>query len=236
MGHDVLFSKVPIALLEDPEADAYTVAVYAALRSKCDFGKETGATVSDAAAAELAGCSPRTFQDRRMRLRDRGWVDWKQRFGAKNRYTVRDEPRRKMPGSGSEATARAAEVEDETAATDAGVDGATAAGDAEGAATDAGVPRREMPTTENPYREPPRESARGGQGKATAEEDWRLVRQKMDDRRATIMADLTDRGKAALKSIGGIEALSDCRPADVRHLRRDFLDAHRNGRPRKGDG
>lgn len=97
MAADTLFSKVPIELLEDPDVDAYAVAVYAALRSKCDFGSEDGARVSDGTAADLAGCSAKTFQRRRQLLRDLGWIDWTGKYGAVNAYVVRDQPLSESP-------------------------------------------------------------------------------------------------------------------------------------------
>lgn len=85
---DTHFIPVPYGLLLDPELKADHVAAWTACRSYCDFGKETGAKISDADAAERAGMPERTFRRARADLRKRGWLDWK-RTGRGNDYTVR---------------------------------------------------------------------------------------------------------------------------------------------------
>lgn len=122
------FAKVPIDLLEDPEIDAHGVATYTALRSYCDFGRETGAEVSDETAAQRAGCSPKTFRKRRKQLKAKGWIDWKNSPGKVNRYIVRDQPRREVPSSERTQTGTSASP---TTARDTAVS-TTAASDAEG--------------------------------------------------------------------------------------------------------
>lgn len=123
-GRGPHFVTVPFELLDDEEADAYTIAVYAALRRFADFGKDTGAQVGDARAAKVAGCGERTFRDRRERLRKMGWVEWEERKGLPNKYVVH----------ASKTPARDADVADTPA-------------------SDADLPRHEMPTTKSQYRE-----------------------------------------------------------------------------------
>lgn len=162
------FAPVPWSLQEEAAGrsriDAYCIAVYAALRRFCDFGAETGAAVSDARAAALAGCSPRTFRDRRERLREAGWLEWESTFGAVNEYTVRSRPRRETPrtaaGDAAVGENTPGQETPRTAARDAAVE-PTAARAAEGSARDAEVPRRELPTTESQHREPETETEAG---------------------------------------------------------------------------
>ena len=85
---DYHFSPVPLALLEDPEIKADQLAAYAAIRSFCTWGKDTGARVSDDRAAGRAGMSVRSFGRARQALRTQGWLDWK-RTGRTNSYLVR---------------------------------------------------------------------------------------------------------------------------------------------------
>lgn len=78
-GRGPHFSMVPWELQDDPEVDAWMVAVYAAVRRFADFGSGTGSFVSDRRGAEVAGCSERTFRDRRDKLRQIGWIEWQSR-------------------------------------------------------------------------------------------------------------------------------------------------------------
>lgn len=91
-GRGPFFAPVPFDLIKDPDADSHAIAVYAALRMRCDFGKGTvsGAKLSDAAGARLAGCGVSTFQRRRAWLREKGWIEWKsgQGNGVPNVYVV----------------------------------------------------------------------------------------------------------------------------------------------------
>lgn len=92
-GRATRFALVPWELLDDADVDAHSIAVYAALRRFADFSREPGDTVrgarvSDSKAAEVAGCSPRTFRDRRKQLRELGWIEWSGASGEANRYTV----------------------------------------------------------------------------------------------------------------------------------------------------
>lgn len=85
---DTHFVPVPYRLLLDPNVKADHVAAWVACRSYCDFGKDTGARVSDSAAAARAGMSDRSFRRARTELRKLGWLDW-ERTGRGNTYTVR---------------------------------------------------------------------------------------------------------------------------------------------------
>ncbi len=84
------FAQVPWALQDTPGIDAACIAVYAALQRHADFGRTSGARVSDQVAAQEAGVSVRTFIRRRAKLRRLGWITWtsgKSRGGV-NTYTV----------------------------------------------------------------------------------------------------------------------------------------------------
>src|SRR5438552_3528599 len=70
------FAQVPWALMDTAGIDAGCIAVYAALQRHADFGRTTGARVSDQVAAREAGVSVRTFIRRRARLRRLGWITW----------------------------------------------------------------------------------------------------------------------------------------------------------------
>ncbi|MHC4715434.1 MAG: hypothetical protein ACYS5V_00540 [Planctomycetota bacterium] len=85
---DTHFVPVPYGLLLDPDVKADHVAAWVACRSYCDFGKETGATISDADAAIRAGMAERSFRRARSELRKIGWLDW-ERTGRGNTYIVR---------------------------------------------------------------------------------------------------------------------------------------------------
>lgn len=103
-GRGPLFAAVPVDLMEDPECDAMTIAVYAALKSFADFGSEHGAQVGDNRASERAGVSPRTLRRRRDRLREMGWIEWETvntLFGWVNRYTIHSTP----PAKGAQRSA-----------------------------------------------------------------------------------------------------------------------------------
>lgn len=114
-GRAVPFVQLPWALIDDPEIDAHAIATYAALKRFSDVGKATGAKVSDGTAAARAGCSARTFRDRRALLKSKGWIEWDGRNGATNMYVVHSSP--------PETAAPVAEVDAQTTAPD------TAAGD-----------------------------------------------------------------------------------------------------------
>jgi hypothetical protein len=89
-GRRAPFVTVPLALLDDPKVDPAAIATYAALQSYCDFGSEEGAFVTDNKASVRAHLGVRTFRDRRMLLRDLGWVDWDsgKEEGRSNTYRV----------------------------------------------------------------------------------------------------------------------------------------------------
>ena len=89
-GRRAPFVMVPVALLDDDRVDPHTIATYAALQSYCDYGGEEGAFVTDATAAVRAHLGVRTFINRRMLLRDLGWVDWDsgKEDGKSNTYRV----------------------------------------------------------------------------------------------------------------------------------------------------
>lgn len=93
-GQGPHFAQVPFDLLDDEDADAYTIATYAALRSFADFGSAGGAEVSDARASARAGCGRRTFKRRREKLRKMGWIEWEsgKDEGSKNTYVVHGSP------------------------------------------------------------------------------------------------------------------------------------------------
>ena len=94
-GRGPHFAPIPFELLDDPRADAYTIATYAAVKSYADFGSTNGAAVSDAVACQRAGCGERTFRERRQLLRDLGWLDWQTvatQHGRINRYVVHSSP------------------------------------------------------------------------------------------------------------------------------------------------
>lgn len=92
---DHRFLTVPHAVLE-LGLKAAEVATYCALRYYADYGKDTGARVSDAKAAERAGTGERTFRAARARLRELGLVTW-QRTGRSNIYLVHSVPPGKAP-------------------------------------------------------------------------------------------------------------------------------------------
>lgn len=128
-GKGPYFAQVPFALLKDEDADAHTVAVYAALRSYADFSDpRQGAKVSDKSAAKRAGCSPRTFRDRRDKLQEMGWIEWEsgKKDGRPNAYVIHasleggsvrdaDPPRQETPtGSAGDADNRETVTRDST--------------------------------------------------------------------------------------------------------------------------
>lgn len=89
-GRGPHYAQVPHDLLTDDRTDSHHIAVYAALRSYCDFGSSEGAHPSDTAASERAGCARRTFIDRRQDLASWGWIDVRsgRENGATNRYVI----------------------------------------------------------------------------------------------------------------------------------------------------
>lgn len=94
-GRGPHFAPIPFELLEDPEADAYVIATYAAIKSYADFGSAEGAEVSDRTACKRAGCSERKFRECREKLRELGWLEWDRvttATGTINRYVVHNSP------------------------------------------------------------------------------------------------------------------------------------------------
>jgi len=183
-GRAVPFVPVPWELLDDPECDAYAIATYVALKRFADFGSDHGSRVSDARAAELAGCSARTFRARRAWLKERGWIEWEGKNGRTNVYVVHSSLATAAPG------AEVDQATDETAAPDTAAGGAavtdaevsdnhgttcrgqddeapvTTAGDAAVESTpapDAEGPRHQVPTTYShiPRDTPPPPSSSG---------------------------------------------------------------------------
>ena len=93
------FAPVPLALLKDPEADAYRISAYAAIRSFADFGSDGGASVGDASLAKRAGMSERKLRACRGWLKARGWITWQTHkipLGLMNVYTIRMRPARSV--------------------------------------------------------------------------------------------------------------------------------------------
>ena len=105
LGRKAPYAQTPIALLLDERSDAYAIAVYVALRSFCDIRQDN---VSDEMGSKRAGCSPRTFRDRRNRLREMGWVDWDsgKGDGRANRYVVHETPYEGPEEGGRQETPR----------------------------------------------------------------------------------------------------------------------------------
>lgn len=101
-GNGPHFASLPFELLDNPEADAYTIATYAAVKSYADFGSDEGARPGDGVACKRAGCSERIFRDRRDRLRRMGWLEWEQRPGRTNLYVVHSSPVTPAPHAGVE--------------------------------------------------------------------------------------------------------------------------------------
>lgn len=94
-GRGPHFAQVPFELLDDPEANAYVIATYVAVKSYADFGSTDGAEVGDPRASKRAGCSERKFRECREWLRQRGWIEWEQvptKTGRINRYVVHNSP------------------------------------------------------------------------------------------------------------------------------------------------
>ena len=84
------FVMVPIEVLEDHRLDSSALAVYAALRSFCDHGKDTGAFPSGARIASRARCTDRTVRTKVKLLMETGWITVKsgKAEGKSNHYTV----------------------------------------------------------------------------------------------------------------------------------------------------
>lgn len=97
------FAAVPLALLDHPEKTSYHIAAFAALRSYADFGKATGAAVSDAKAAKRAGCSTRKFIDCRNDLRQWGFLRWTRLDGGVNHYVITLTPAHGADGASTPA-------------------------------------------------------------------------------------------------------------------------------------
>lgn len=170
MGRPKLYVPIPVALMEDAEADSIAIAVYAALKRHTDYGEETGARPADATLADLAGCSERSVRNARKFLQKSGWIDWTEKAGTTNRYIVRNEPRHPRPRIGSEPRHQVPTPDDEQLTMNGGSTPApdadpsperhTPAGGAEvmshsedTPARGAEVPRHEVPTTEYPETE-----------------------------------------------------------------------------------
>lgn len=89
-GRRAPFVMVPVALLDDPRVDAQAIATYAALLSYCDFGSGEGAFCTDRRATSRAHVGVRTLVDRRLKLKEWGWLDWDsgKETGRSNTYQV----------------------------------------------------------------------------------------------------------------------------------------------------
>lgn len=84
------FVMVPHELLDDERIDLAALGVYVALRSFCDYGKNSGAFPSQRKIATRAGCGLTTVKDRLRVLIETGWVTVRsgKRSGKVNRYVV----------------------------------------------------------------------------------------------------------------------------------------------------
>lgn len=173
MGRPKSWARVPLALLEEPGITTHAIAVYVALKSFTDHGRETGARPSDTTIAERAGgCSVRSVSEARAFLKKRGWITWDHTPGRPNLYIVRNEPKptRQKPHRDADARERPGDEprqpvprsigeedtdnDPQTPATGAEV-GRTPATGAEvvttsdhTSATGAEVPRHQVPSTE----------------------------------------------------------------------------------------
>jgi len=87
-GRQAPFVQVPFDLIDDPNVDALSLAIYVILKRFADIGSEEGSRVSDARAAKLGQVSTRTLIRRRQQLRDSGWLEWEGKDGRTNRYLV----------------------------------------------------------------------------------------------------------------------------------------------------
>jgi len=87
-GQGPFFAQIPFALLDDPAADAETIATYCALRRFTDFGSDKGCFASHSRLAKVAGTSVATVKRRLEWLRSAGWIDWAGALGRSNRYAV----------------------------------------------------------------------------------------------------------------------------------------------------
>jgi len=87
-GRPAPYLQLPVALLMDPDIDPHTLTTYAVLKSYCDFGSDSGAYPSDEQAAKRGAMSRRVFIDRRNRLREKGWIEWRNSPGGPNAYKV----------------------------------------------------------------------------------------------------------------------------------------------------
>jgi hypothetical protein len=89
-GRGPYFAQIPFALLDDPTADAESIATYCALRRFTDFGSNKGCFASHKRLAISAGISVRTLKRRLEWLRDNGWINWEggTKTGRSNNYSV----------------------------------------------------------------------------------------------------------------------------------------------------
>ncbi|MFW6206961.1 MAG: hypothetical protein ACOC5J_03410 [Gemmatimonadota bacterium] len=70
------------------------------------------------------------------------------------------------------------------------------------------------------------EAARPGSGKRQALDDWRRVTAHLADPER-LNEELTPAGRHAVASIGGLAQVGATNISELRHVRREFLDAHR---------
>lgn len=85
------FSPIPLALLRDPTISPQAKALYAAIRSYADFGRQSGARPSQAAICrDLGFKSETTFVKWRAELGAAGWLGWTVRRSESGRATSTD--------------------------------------------------------------------------------------------------------------------------------------------------
>lgn len=87
-GRGPYFAQIPFALLDDPKADAATIATYCALRRFTDFGSDQGCRAGLNRLAKTAGLGRSALWDRLQRLKEMGWVEWDPGVGKPSRYRV----------------------------------------------------------------------------------------------------------------------------------------------------
>ncbi|HKI83628.1 MAG TPA: hypothetical protein VKA63_04760, partial [Candidatus Krumholzibacteria bacterium] len=109
-------TTVPFELHDDPDIDAFGLAVYSALLTAADFGTGRNAWPSRGTLADRAGCAERAVDGRLDVLNRRGWISRQPRKGKTTLYTVHFT--RRMD---AEYTPAGDAAVDETPAGDAGV-------------------------------------------------------------------------------------------------------------------
>ena len=105
------FVMVPVEVLEDERIDSSAIAVYCALRSFCDHGKDTGAFPSYGSIAKRARCGDRTVRNKVKLLMDTGWITMTsgKALGRSNHYVVHytlKEGRQNLPTPSANMTYR----------------------------------------------------------------------------------------------------------------------------------